>query len=72
MSQLELYGFTDWGDLYTLQPAVGTPAAVDAASAGAGLRFGFFDHFDTDLSVAKAIEGPRDDWRFFFIVAARY
>ena len=72
LSQAEFYGFTDWGDLYTLQPAVGTPASQNGASAGAGVRFGFWNHFDTDLSAAKAIEGPRDDWRFFFIVAARY
>jgi hemolysin activation/secretion protein len=72
ISQAQFYGFTDWGHLTTLDAAVGTPANVDAASAGAGVRFGLFNHFDTDFSVAKAIEGPRDDWRFFFIVAARY
>ena len=72
ISQAQFYGFTDWGHLTTLDAALGTPADVDAASAGAGIRFGLFNHFDTDLSVAKAIEGPRDDWRFFFIVAARY
>ena len=72
ISQAQFYGFTDWGHLTTLDAAVGTPADVDAASAGAGIRFGLFNHFDTDLSAAKAIEGPRDDWRFFFIVSARY
>jgi hemolysin activation/secretion protein len=72
ISQAEIYAFTDWGHLTTLDAAVGTPADVDAASAGAGVRLGLLNYFDTDLSVAKAIEGPRDDWRFFFIVAARY
>lgn len=72
ISQAELYAFTDWGHLTTLDAAVGTPADVDAASAGAGVRLGLFNHFDTDLTVAKAIEGPRDDWRFFFIASARY
>jgi hemolysin activation/secretion protein len=72
LTQLQLYGYSDWGELHTLNAAPGTPSVVDAASAGAGLRFGFINHVDTDLSVAKAIEGPRDDWRFFFIVAARY
>jgi len=72
ISLAQFYGFTDWGHLTTRDAAIGTPAAVDAASAGAGLRFGLFNHVDTDLSAAKAIEGPRDDWRFFFIVSARY
>jgi len=72
ISLAQFYGFTDWGHLTTRDAAIGTPAAVDAASAGAGLRFGLFDHVDTDLSVAKAIEGPRDDWRFFYIVSAHY
>jgi len=72
VTQAQFYGFADWGHLVTLDAPVGTPAAVDAASAGAGVRLGFYNHFDTDLSVAKAIEGPRDDWRFFFIVSARY
>jgi hemolysin activation/secretion protein len=72
VSQTQLYGYSDWGDLTTRDAAVGTPANVAAASAGAGVRLGFINQFDADLSVAKAIEGPRNDWRFFFIVAARY
>ncbi len=72
LSQAQFYGFTDWGGLYTLQAAPGMPSVVDAASAGVGVRLGWFNHIDADLSVAKAIEGPRDDWRFFFIIAARY
>ena len=27
---------------------------------------------DGDLSVAKAVEGPRDDWRVFLILGAKY
>ncbi len=72
VSKMQLYSFTDWGGLYTLQASTGTPAVVDAASVGAGLRFGWLNHIDIDLSIAKAIEGPIDDWRFFFIVTARY
>jgi hemolysin activation/secretion protein len=72
LTQAQLYGFVDWGDLYTLdQSAFGMPSTVNAASTGGGIRFSLFDHVDADLSAAKAIEGPRDDWRFFFIVAAR-
>jgi hemolysin activation/secretion protein len=71
-TQAQLYTFTDWGELKTLQASIGTPAATDAASVGAGTRLSWANHVDADLSVAKAIEGPRNDWRFFFIVAARY
>lgn len=72
VSQVQLYGFADWGGLYTLQPTDGTPSVQNAASAGAGVRLGLFNYVSADLSVAKAVEGPRDDWRFFFIIAARY
>lgn len=72
ITQAQLYSFTDWGELHTLQASVGTPAITDAASVGTGVRLGWLNHIDSDLSVAKAIEGPRNDWRFFFIVAARY
>ena len=71
LQQAQLYGFTDYGQLYTQQPAVGTAAVAQAASAGAGLRLGW-QYFNADLAVAKAIEGPRNDWRFFFTLAARY
>ena len=42
------------------------------ASAGAGMRLGWQRHVNTDLQVAKAIDGPRNDWRFFFAVTAKY
>ena len=72
LSQAQLYAFSDWGDLYTLQPAVGTPTAVDAASVGTGLRLSWASHFNADLSIAKGVAGPPEGWRFFFIVAANY
>jgi hypothetical protein len=39
---------------------------------GGGFRLGWQSLIGADLSVAKAIEGPRDDWRFFFILTGRY
>ncbi len=72
ITQAQFYGFADWGELHTLQASPGTPSIADAASVGAGTRLGWSNHIDADLSVAKAIEGPRNDWRFFFVVAARY
>jgi hemolysin activation/secretion protein len=71
---VQLYGFTDKGKLYRIAVAsVGTAAATfTGASAGGGIRLRFQEYLDVDLSGAKAIEGPRDGWRFFFITTARY
>ena len=77
IDQIQLYAFSDYGRLWLLAPAqndpsFGTSANVSAASAGAGVRFALLSHYTADLSVAKAIEGTRDDTRFFFILAAKY
>jgi hemolysin activation/secretion protein len=71
LSQFQLYGFADYGKLWTRDAAVGTPASPEAASAGAGVRLGW-QNFSADLQASKGIEGPRNDWRFFFVVAAKY
>lgn len=68
----QLYGFGDFGELYTRQAAPGTPDDQRAASLGGGVRLTLSSHLDADLSVAKAVEGPRDDERFFFVIGARY
>ena len=69
----QIYAFTDRANLYRLPvAAVGTAAETFvAASAGGGIRFGWQEHLNVDLSAAKAIQGPRNDWRFFFIMAVR-
>jgi hemolysin activation/secretion protein len=72
VSKVQLYGFADYGEVYTKSPAAFTPASADAASAGVGVRADWKNIVSADLSAAKAIEGPRDDWRFFFILAARH
>lgn len=72
ITQAQLYGFTDWGDLYTLEPSLGTPAVTDAASIGGGIRLAWTSHLNADLSLAKSIAGPPEGWRFFFIIAASY
>jgi hemolysin activation/secretion protein len=71
LTQIQLYGFYDHGWLHNLAPDVGTLTDFSAASAGGGLRISWLDMFTADLSVAKAVEGPQNDWRFFFILAAR-
>ena len=70
VNTVQFYGYTDYGDLYTRDAAPGTPQAQQAASVGGGVRLDWFDHIDADLSVAKAIEGPINDTRFFFILSA--
>jgi hemolysin activation/secretion protein len=72
ITQAQLYSFTDYGKLYTRDAAVGTDATAEAASAGAGLRLGLTNYMNVDVQAAKAIEGPRNDWRFFFAVTAKY
>ena len=71
LTQVQLYGFTDWGTLHNLAPDVGTPRNMNAASAGGGLRLGWLNMFTADLSADKAVEGPRNDWRFFFVLSAK-
>jgi hemolysin activation/secretion protein len=71
LTQAQLYGYADWGTLHNLAPDVGTPRNVNAASAGGGLRLGWLNMFTADLSAAKAVEGPRNDWRFFFVLSAK-
>jgi hemolysin activation/secretion protein len=70
---LQFYGFTDKGKLYRLAvDSVGTSAATfSGASAGGGIRLWWQNYLNIDLSAAKAIEGPRDVWRFFFIATMR-
>ncbi len=72
LTQAQLYSFIDYGKVYTIAPAAFTAGSAEGASAGAGLRLAGQNGWATDLTAAKAIEGPRDDWRFFFAVTAKY
>jgi hemolysin activation/secretion protein len=54
LSQAQLYGFADHGHLSNIQPGFGTPRAMEGSSLGAGVRFGFNNHVNADLYVAKA------------------
>ncbi len=71
LTHAQLFGFADYGKVWTIAPAVGTDASNDAASVGGGVRFGLLNYFNADLSVAKAVSGPRDDTRFFFVLTGR-
>ena len=72
ISQFQLYGFTDYGRVWTREATFPTEPVVDAASAGAGVRVSWLNYVNADISVAKAIDGPRDDTRVFFAVTGRY
>jgi hemolysin activation/secretion protein len=73
LSQAQLYGFTDGAELFShVLPGFGTPAWQQAASAGGGLRLGWLSNVNADLTVAKALDGPRNDTRFFFAVTGKY
>jgi len=71
LTQTQIYGFADYGWLHNLAPDVGTPRNMKAASAGGGLRIGWLNMVTADLSAEKAVEGPRNDWRFFFVLSAK-
>ena len=72
LTQAQVYVFADYGKVFTIAPAAFIAASAEGGSAGAGLRLAWQAWLAADLSAAKAIEGPRDDWRFFFTVTARY
>jgi hemolysin activation/secretion protein len=71
LTRAQLYAYADHGHIYNIDPAVGTPKQAHGTSAGAGVRVAWDDIYTADLSVAKAIEGPRDDWRAFVILGAK-
>jgi hemolysin activation/secretion protein len=66
----QFYGFIDYGRLHNIN-AAGTPTNLLGASTGGGVRVGRLDGVTADFSVAKAIDGPRNDNRFFVILTAR-
>ena len=72
LTQVQFYGFTDGAELFSRVPGAGFANWTHAASAGGGLRLGWLTSINADLTVAKAIDGPRDDTRFFFAVTGKY
>jgi len=78
VTQTQFYTFGDYGKLWVLGPGFvdpttgGISANAVGASAGGGVRLAFWDSFTTDLQVAKAVHGIREDTRFFFVIGAKY
>ena len=71
LTRAQLYAYADHGQVYNIDPAVGTPKTQHGTSAGVGGRAEWDGIYSADLSVAKAVEGPRNDWRAFLILAAK-
>ena len=72
LTRLQAYAFADHGETYNINPAAGTPLSQSGTSVGAGVRAAWEETYTADLSIAKAVEGPRDDWRAFVILGAKY
>jgi hemolysin activation/secretion protein len=72
LTRAQLYVYADHGEVFNMRPDVGTPAIQTGTSAGGGVRVAWEDLYTADLSVAKAIDGPRNDWRFFVVLGAKY
>jgi len=72
LTRAQLYAYADHGETYNINPAAGTPMHQHGSSVGGGGRAEWEGMYSADLSVAKAVEGPRDDWRVFLILGAKY
>jgi hemolysin activation/secretion protein len=72
LTRSQLYAFADHGQLYYIDPALGTPTTQHGTSAGGGVRVAWENTYSADLQVAKAVEGPRNDWRAFLVLGAKY
>jgi hemolysin activation/secretion protein len=72
LTKLQLYAYADHGQTYNIDPAAGTPSFQHGTSAGGGVRVEWDHLYSADLSIAKAVEGPRDDWRVFVLLAAKH
>jgi hemolysin activation/secretion protein len=72
LTRLQPYIYGDHGEVHNINPALGTPVTQSGTSAGAGVRAAWEDTYTADISVAKAVQGPRDDWRAFVIFGAKY
>jgi len=71
LTRAQLYAYADHGEVYNIDPAAGTPRMLHGTSAGGGVRAEWDTIYSADLSLAKAVEGPRHDWRAFLILGAK-
>jgi hemolysin activation/secretion protein len=72
LTKAQLYAYADHGETYNIDPALGTPKHQAGSSVGVGARAEWEGAYSVDLSVSKALQGPRDDLRGFIILGAKY
>ncbi|MEM5585228.1 ShlB/FhaC/HecB family hemolysin secretion/activation protein [Roseibium sp. AS2] len=74
LSQTQLYTFTDYGAVWQLAPATGSPSHAEASSIGAGVRVGWNDMLAASLETAHRLSGSvgDNDWQVFFNLSATY
>jgi hemolysin activation/secretion protein len=72
LTKAQLYAYADHGETYNIDPALGTPKHQAGSSVGVGARAEWEGAYSVDLSIAKALQGPRDDLRGFIILGAKY
>ncbi len=73
VSSAQLYQFVDFGAVQRIDPAAGEAKTADGSSAGVGVRAGWQNHLNIDVSAAKPLHGRSDrDWRFFLAVNTQF
>jgi hemolysin activation/secretion protein len=72
LTKAQLYAYADHGETYNIAPALGTPKRQAGSSVGVGARAEWEAIYSVDLSISKALQGPRDDLRGFVILGAKY
>jgi hemolysin activation/secretion protein len=73
ITRAQIYAYADHGQIYNIDPALGTPKQAHGSSVGVGARAEWEGAYSVDLSIAKAIDGPHsDELRAFVILAAKY
>jgi hemolysin activation/secretion protein len=72
LTRAQLYAYADHGETYNIDPGLGTPKRQSGSSVGVGARAEWLGTYSADVSVSKALQGPRDDLRGFIILGAKY
>ena len=71
ITQVQFYGFVDGGNVFD-RVSFRLCAKYSRGIRGGGLRLAWLAYANADFTVAKAIDGPRDDTRLFFSLTAKY
>lgn len=74
LSQSQVFGFVDFGQVWRIAPGAGVSASESASSAGAGLRVAWDENVFGNVEVSRRLHGDigRGDWQVYFGLASRY